>query len=231
MPGWLHWLAAVSVASGLSAAVVIVIDLVRGHRQHMWIMNVVWPVTALWSGPLGLWAYFTYGRAGDEPSFQAARAHDEPPPNKRQPFAVLVAKGTTHCGAGCTLADIVAEWVIVAVPLVVLGHHIFGAWIYDFVLAFALGIAFQYFTIKPMRDLSPGRGLLQALKADTLSLTAWQLGMFGWMALATFVIFRHELPKTSPVFWFMMQLGMFAGFVTSYPVNWWLLRSKIKEAM
>jgi hypothetical protein len=28
-----------------------------------------------------------------------------------------------------------------------------------------------------------------------------------------------------------MQIGMFAGFFTSYPVNWWLLRSGVKEAM
>jgi hypothetical protein len=31
----------------------------------------------------------------------------------------------------------------------------------------------------------------------------------------------------APVFWFMMQLAMIAGFVTSYPVNWWLIRKQI----
>jgi hypothetical protein len=82
-----------------------------------------------------------------------------------------------------------------------------------------------------MRNLSPGQGLIAALKADTLSLTAWQIGMYGWMALATFVIFGHELHQTDPVFWFMMQIGMLAGFLTSYPVNRWLLRKGIKEAM
>ena len=33
------------------------------------------------------------------------------------------------------------------------------------------------------------------------------------------------------MFWFMMQIAMLAGFVTSYPVNWWLLRSGVKEKM
>jgi hypothetical protein len=28
-----------------------------------------------------------------------------------------------------------------------------------------------------------------------------------------------------------MQIGMLAGFLTSYPVNRWLLRKGIKEAM
>jgi hypothetical protein len=29
----------------------------------------------------------------------------------------------------------------------------------------------------------------------------------------------------------MMQIAMLCGFLTSYPVNWWPLRSGIKEMM
>ncbi len=29
----------------------------------------------------------------------------------------------------------------------------------------------------------------------------------------------------------MMQLAMIAGFITSYPVNWWLIKIGIKEEM
>ncbi len=108
---------------------------------------------------------------------------------------------------------------------------IFGAWTVDYFVALAIGIVFQYFTIAPMRGLSLGEGLVAAAKADFLSLTAWQVGMYGWMAIATFLIFGHELEKTGPVFWFMMQIAMLAGFLTSYPVNWWLLRAGIKEKM
>ena len=53
--------------------------------------------------------------------------------------------------------------------------------------------------------------------------------MYGWISIATFLIYRHETDKTTPLFWFMMQIAMLAGFLTSYPVNWWLLRSGIKE--
>jgi hypothetical protein len=55
--------------------------------------------------------------------------------------------------------------------------------------------------------------------------------MYGWMAIATFVLFGHELNKARPTFWFMMQIAMLLGFFTSYPVNGWLLKKKIKEAM
>lgn len=138
---------------------------------------------------------------------------------------------TTHCGSGCALGDLVAEWFTFFVPLSLFGQAIFAGWIVDFILAFLFGIAFQYFTIKPMKQLSPGQGLVAALKADTLSLTSWQIGMYSWMAIVTFLIFGRELPKTSAVFWFMMQIAMLAGFLTSFPVNWWLIQKGIKEKM
>jgi hypothetical protein len=40
---------------------------------------------------------------------------------------------------------------------------------------------------------------------------------------------RTCLRANSFEFWFMMQIAMLCGFVTSYPANWWLLRTGIKE--
>jgi hypothetical protein len=74
-------------------------------------------------------------------------------------------------------------------------------------------------------------GLIAAVKADTLALTAFEIGLFGWMALFSIVFFGHHLHPDSPVYWFMMQIGMVIGFATSYPMNWWLIRTGLKEAM
>jgi hypothetical protein len=192
----------------------VAIDIVRGNRQKMWIMNVVWILTPLYSGPIGLWAYLSWGtRDGQKPFWQS------------------VATAAMHCGSGCTLGDIIAESAFVFVPFALFGRELFGAWALDYVCAFLIGIGFQYFTIAPMRGLSLGEGLLAALKADTLSLTSWQVGMYGWMAIAVFLIFGRELDKSSAVFWFMMQIAMLAGFATSFPINWWLLRTGVKEIM
>jgi hypothetical protein len=53
--------------------------------------------------------------------------------------------------------------------------------------------------------------------------------------VAAFGVFRHllglDLKVDSPEFWFMMQIAMIFGFMTSYPVNWWLLKSGLKERM
>jgi hypothetical protein len=35
----------------------------------------------------------------------------------------------------------------------------------------------------------------------------------------------------SVVFWFMMQIGMIFGFLTTYPANWLLVKRGIKSGM
>ena len=229
---WLHALAVVSLVSSVACAAIVVADEVSGRGQKMWIMNIVWPVTMLWAGVIGLIAYFSVGRRPRKASIDSNISSATKPRADTRRFWVSVLIGSTHCGAGCSLADLIVEWLVLAVPVTLFGSRLFGTWLADFVVAFMLGIGFQYFTIAPMKHLSPPAGLLAALKADSLSLSAWQLGMYGWMAIVLFVLYSPAtLPKTQPAFWFMMQLAMFAGFVTTYPVNWWLLRTGIKEPM
>jgi hypothetical protein len=194
-------------------------------------MNLVWPITMLWSGPVGLLAYYLIGRRGAQKSQPVHREGENARPDDR-PFWQSVGLAATHCGSGCALADLCVEWAVLAVPVTIFGSRVAGTWLADFVVAFVFGIAFQYMTIAPIRHLRPREGIVAALKADTLSLAAWQLGMYGWMAIALFVFFSPSLlPRTGPTFWFMMQIAMFAGFATSYPVNWWLLRTGVKETM
>jgi len=216
MPDWLSAIAAVSLFVAALCAAFIVVDIAAGRRQRMWIMNVVWPVTALYAGPLGLWFYLRAGRSGHAGA---------------SPFWLSAAKAATHCGGGCTLGDLLVEGSLALFPALFTVHSLFAVWGLDFVAAFLLGIAFQYFTIAPMRGLTPAQGLIAALKADTLSLSAWQVGMYGWMALVIFGLFGHELARNSATFWFMMQVAMLVGFATAYPVNWWLLRAGVKETM
>ena len=46
IPAWLHILSILMIALGIGSAAIIVVD-VAGHPQPMWIMNIVWPVVAL----------------------------------------------------------------------------------------------------------------------------------------------------------------------------------------
>jgi Domain of unknown function (DUF4396) len=98
-------------------------------------------------------------------------------------------------------------------------------------MAYILGIAFQYFAIAPMRGDWGRRSLIAAVQADTLSLTAFEIGLFGWMAITQMVLFQPSLEANQWTFWFMMQIGMVLGYLTAFPVNWWLIARGIKERM
>lgn len=230
-PAWLHALSIVTLAVGFLCAIAVALDLSR-HPQKMWIMDLVWPLTCLFGGPLWLWLYWRFGRPKGEGI-----------PGSEPPFWAMVAKGASHCGAGCTLGDILAEWAAFALPAIAVwfgwhslfGEKIFAVWILDYIVAFAIGVVFQYFTIAPMRGLSLGEGIVAAVKADALSITSWQVGMYGLMAVIQFLWFKPLYGGVAhvdtPEFWFAMQLAMLAGFATAYPVNWWLIRAGLKEKM
>ncbi|MEU2349125.1 DUF4396 domain-containing protein [Modestobacter sp. NPDC049651] len=227
-----HWLVVLSWAAlsiGFACALAVLADtyLFR-HRQQMAVMEAVWPVTCLYAGPVGLWGYWRFGRPMS-PRWRRERGVHEAP---GKPGWATTSVGVSHCGAGCTLGDIIAEFAVFALGITIAGRALWAEFIGDYVLAVLLGLLFQYFAIAPMRGLSFGKGIVAAAKADILSLTAFEVGLFGWMALMSFVFFPDpHLHPDSPVYWFLMAIGMCVGFVTAYPANAWLIRKGIKEAM
>jgi hypothetical protein len=241
-PPALHLLAIASLSLAAGCAVTIALDEIR-RPQKMGVMNFVWPLTALFGSVIWLAGYYRWGRsapAGADSGNDHAHGHQDA---EDAPFAVSVATGASHCGAGCTLGDIVAEWLAFGVPAVavwsgwgtVFADKMVAVWVPDFLLAFLFGIVFQYWSIKPMRDLTVGQGVVAALKADIASITAWQVGMYAAMAAIQLLWFRPAYSGTAavdtPEFWFAMQLAMLAGFGTSYPINWLLIRAGVKERM
>ncbi len=103
---WLESLSTASVLLGLVCAAYLVIAVIR-HPEKMWIMNLVWPITALYFGPFAIWAYYAMGGRMSKPFWQS------------------VVVGGTHCGAGCTLGDIIAEFALFV--LIGCGDHGLGA--------------------------------------------------------------------------------------------------------
>lgn len=225
-PTWLTTIALVWLALAALSVVIIVVDVARGYRQHMRVMEWVWPITSLYFGPIALAIYWRYGRTTTH------RYRAEHPDVPEPPYVVRVGISTSHCGAGCTVGDIVAEWLVFALGLSLLGAPIFASYVLDYTFAFVFGIAFQYFAIAAMQKVRFGELARRTLQADALSLTAFEIGLFAWMGLTWFVFFTNpHLYPDEPAFWFMMQIGMVLGFFTSYPANAWLIRRGVKEAM
>lgn len=225
-PEWLEPLATASIALAF-ASVAAILALLFIRPQKMWIMNVVWPVTALYWGPIAAWGLWEMGAPPISPTKRARRLAQEGP---SKPFWQQVAVGVTHCGAGCTLGDILGEWLVFAFGWQLFGDKVYAEFLVDFPIAYGLGIVFQYFTVAPMRGLGLRDGIIAALKADTISIVAFEVGLFGWMALDAFVLFPGESIATWN-HWFQMQIGMIIGFFTSFPANQFLLRNRLKEPM
>jgi hypothetical protein len=233
-PAWLHLLAWTYLGLCLACALVLALHTLL-RPQRMAIMSLVWPITALYLGPF---AVFMYAK-----SLPVLQAKPMPPQMHADmeaamhrymsapPTFLQLSIAAFHCGAGCTLGDLAAEILVPALGLVFAGQ--FGSrLILDFLFAWILGIAFQYFSIVPMRGLSFGPGLAAAIRADTLSIAMFEVGMFGWMALSWYLFFpAPHLRPVQAVFWFMMQLAMIAGTLTALPANAWLIRHGWKEKM
>ncbi|MEG0239952.1 DUF4396 domain-containing protein [Anaerorhabdus sp.] len=254
---------------GIFCAIIITIDLLL-HPQEMMVMNFVWPINALWAGPLCVWAYFTIGKHRkmkmpmdmndkdmdmkqmdmpmnmndkdmdmkqmDMPMNMNDKDMDMKQmdmPTKKEKYSSYwqgIIVDTLHCGAGCTLADLIGPVLFTFIPFALFNQLTYGEWVLDFVIALIIGATFQYAAIAPMKKEKGFSVWIQALKIDFLSLSSWQIGMYGWMAIVIFILFGR-LSITTPEFWFMMQIAMCFGFITAYPMNWFLVLKGIKTGM
>lgn len=227
-----------SLAVAFICAIVIAIDEIR-HPQKMWIMNAVWPITALYFSVFGLWGYFRIGRGMAKDAMRGMSMDRMKSPMRRDedrarhnPTWRQIAVSDSHCGAGCVIGDIISEFSLFALGWTLFGQSLYAEYAGDLLLAWLFGIAFQYFAIKPMGNLSGKQALIAAVKSDTLSILTFEIGLFGWMALTFLVLFRDSpLHPTQAAYWLMMQIGMILGFFTSYPMNRWLIKAHWKEAM
>ena len=257
-PIWLTILAWIYLSLCFVCAGVLVYDIfVNQRRQPMGVMDVVFPITALYFGPFAVAFYWRWARAPRRatadsqtadvamPSMAMAanvqsqsfseshRMGDSNSFPEDRPRWVVMATECSHCGSGCTLGDVIAEFAIFALGLTIAGLTLPVEYIGDYLFAVGLGIVFQYFAIAPMRGLGLRDGVKAAAKADLVSLSFFEIGLFGWMALMAFVFFPapQQLMPNAAAFWLLMQVGMMIGFFTSWPANAWLVKRGIKVPM
>ncbi len=207
------------------------IDLFK-YPQSMKIMNIVYPITMLWGGIFTLFIYLKMARqkgkiSMDNMDMTNMQNMDMQENSGKTRLFISAIFSAFHCGAGCTLADIIGE-----ILSIYANFSIALGWSINYILALIFGFAFQYFAIKQMSKISFKNAIIKSIKADFLSLSAWQLGMYAFMGSALFWIFKDvQISKLSVQFWFLMQMAMAVGFIFAYPVNIILVKMKIKEPM
>ncbi len=161
-----------------------------------------------YTGPLGAFLYVLGCR--------------EPLPGLHERYVATrwrqVLGSTMHCVAGDGLG-ILAGAVIASL------FHL--AKVADIALEYALGFAFGWSVFQSlfMRDMAGGsyrRALSSTFFPELLSMNCLMAGMVPVMILEMKSAPASHHPS-GPEFWFMMSMALLVGFVTTYPMNWWLV--------
>lgn len=243
IPHGLRIIAVIYIVLCTMCSLYILWDQRRRPAPMMRIMLWVWPINALWAGPLGVWVYRSIGvghSAHTMTNMDMNSMHHAMPDMKmpgmkmsgtqHQPNWKSVTAGTLHCGAGCTLADLAGPWLFRLAPFALFGNEVYGEWTLDYGLALMTGVIFQHAGLAAMSSERGPQLWWRAFRVDVLSLSSWQVGMYGWMGMVIFGVLGPLSPQ-EPVFWLMMQISMACGFVTAWPMNWLLIRMGIKSGM
>lgn len=148
--------------------------------------------------------------------------HQRPQPSSVHEIRTwrLSLSATLHCLLGCLIGEMIGMLIGVALLLSIVPTIIITVSL-GFVFGFALGL------LPLLRaGFSIGRALKQVLIAETLSIVV----MEGVEVLvAVNIPGTMEAHITEPLFWGSMILGLVAGFVAAYPVNYVLVSKGIRH--
>ena len=137
-----------------------------------------------------------------------------------------VLGSTMHCVAGDGVG-ILAGAVIASL------FHLHK--VADIALEYALGFGFGWSVFQAlfMRNMAGGsykRALSSTFFPELLSMNCLMAGMVPAMTLAMKSAPASHKPS-GPAFWFIMSMALLMGFITAYPMNWWLVSRHMKHGM
>ncbi len=169
-------------------------------------------VTA-YTGPIGAFLYVLGCR--------------EPLPGLHERYAAArwrqVLGSTMHCVAGDGLGILVGAAI---------GPSLLLSRPFEIALEYALGFGFGWTVFQAlfMRDEAGGsyrRALARTFLAEFVSMNLLMAGMLPIASLGRTL----GVGMLSAKFWFIMSMGLLAGFVAAYPINWWLVARGLKHGM
>ena len=101
----------------------------------------------------------------------------------------------------------------------------------EYVLGFAFGWSiFQSLFMRNMAGGSYRRALFSTCFPELLSMNCLMAGMVPAMTVVEESNAASRDPS-GPSFWFIMSMALLVGFITAYPMNWWLVSRHMKHGM
>jgi len=222
IPLWLTILAWTVTGVGLLCAAIILADIyLGGYRQTMKSWEAVWPITAIYAGPLALVAYYRWGRPT---TLRWQQQHGTPP---TMGMDATAAVETIPGGAASFIGHLIAVPIVVTTGVTIAGKGVWPMILLIAAFALPLLILFEYRSLTIAGQIrSTSQRLQVALKISVLAIIAFDTGMGATMLIVAFVL--GYAPSTI-AFWFIMWGGLLLGFMTAYPMVRWLLSRGITE--
>lgn len=186
------------------------------NTPEMKVMKWGWVLVTFYTGIFGLIIYILSCR--------------EPAPNTHEKFVAPLWKqtvdSTIHCMAGDATGIILVAFItaLLNLPMAI-----------DSILEYVSGFAFGLFIFQAlfMKDMLGGN-YLQAVKRtwylEWLSMNFVMAGMIPVMIIMM-TDDMQNMEATSLRFWGIMSLASLVGGVLAVPINWWLVKNKLKHGM
>ena len=205
------WLA-IAVLSAASAPW----DQFRGNPEPT-VMKWGFVLVTLYMGPIGLLLY--------------VMADKEPTPGTHEAFVRPLWKqgvgSAVHCVAGDATGIILAAVVVSLIGL--------PMWV-DLIIEYAAGflfglLIFQSLFMRKMMGGSYVENVRKSFMPEFISMNAMMAGMAPVMVVLMMGRDMRAMWPGEPLFWFVMSLGVTAGYALCYPVNVWLVARGMKHGL
>jgi hypothetical protein len=180
-------------------------DIRKRNQALPSMMKLVWTVTVIYSGPIGLAIYWWSGRT--------QISHDS--------FWRRGSRSTSHCYSGCGLGEIVG----ITLAQGILAFSTLWVVLITFGFAYLFGYALN---IGPL--MQEGESFREATKdaflSETPSITIMEIAAIG-----TDLLLMGSAGMGSVLFWMALAFSLSIGFIAAYPVNAGLITLGVKEGM
>ena len=230
--GWLSflaqpWFVIPFYAIGLLGALWVVWDAYHVNTPLKTAMRWAWPIIVFWFGPIGLALYLATARApgiGDLDDDDAKmERHNE---YVRGSSIRRTTGSVIHCvggdGAGIMTAMIMAR---------VFGLNFWQEFWFEYVVGYLFGTFIFQYKAMSMHAGSWPRAMYMAFRGEWYSMLTVMAGMGIVMGFVTPLAVTQQPNPDTFAFWGFAFLGLFVGFVLTYPMNWLEIQVGYKHGM
>ena len=204
------------LAIAVLSAAYVAWDQFRGNPEPT-VMKWGFVLVTLYMGPIGLLLY--------------VMADKEPTPGAHEAFVRPLWKqgvgSAVHCVAGDATGIILAAVVVSLIGL--------PMWV-DLIIEYAAGflfglLIFQSLFMRKMMGGSYVENVRKSFMPEFISMNAMMAGMAPVMVVLMMGRDMRAMWPGEPLFWFVMSLGVTAGYGLCYPVNVWLVARGMKHGL